>query len=85
MDSLSSFGHSPAMRIFYIMCLIVLSSCSGDPRSLGITGPGTQAATPPPSSTLEDTTGTPGVPTSGSFYGPSRGPVTGASGFWGYN
>jgi hypothetical protein len=67
--------------------LILLAACSGDPASYGITGPGTQ---PPPAAasvTVQspDTSPTPGVPTTGTPYGPSNAPSTGGSGFWGYN
>lgn len=63
--------------------VLALAACSGDPRSYGITGPGP----PPPPPSAGDDTGTPlGTPTSGSYYGPSTGPIMGGgSGFWGYN
>jgi hypothetical protein len=32
-----------------------------------------------------DGTASPGAPATGTYYGPSNGPVTGQSGFWGYN
>jgi hypothetical protein len=67
-------------------CLMFLAACSGDPRSYGITGPG---STPEPAvaspDTIPDTAPTPGVTTTGPTYGPSNGPSTGNSGFWGYN
>jgi len=86
-DSLLAAGHISVMKAFVILALILpVVACSGDPRSYGITGPGPQAA---PASmrapTGDDTGAVPGVPTSGSYYGPSRGPIAGGSGFWGYN
>ncbi len=66
--------------------LIVLTGCSGDPRSYGITGPGTAPA-PVIASPAEtpDAAPMPGVSTTGSSYGPNSRPNTGTSGFWGYN
>jgi hypothetical protein len=74
------------MRSLVVLGLfLVLAACSGDPRSFGITGPGPQAAPAVAAPTDSDTNAAPGVPTSGSYYGPTNGPVTGSSGFWGYN
>jgi hypothetical protein len=65
--------------------LSLLSACSGDPRSYGITGPGTSAPPPPVAVGPEaEPSPTPGVST-GASYGPTSGPSSGASGFWGYN
>jgi len=84
-DSAGGVAHTPAMRALLALgFLIALSACSDDPHSYGITGPSSQgAASTSPAD--NDVTSTPGVPTSGSLYGPSNGAVTGASGFWGYN
>lgn len=72
--------------ILALISLLVLSACSGDPKSFGITGPGVQPVAPVvPSANTPDSSPTPGVTTSGSQYGPSYGPTTGSSGFWGYN
>ncbi len=66
--------------------LFALAACSGDPRAFGITGPGTaQPAPVAPAIESPDTAPTPGVSTTGTSYGPSNGPTTGSSGFWGYN
>ena len=65
--------------------LIALAACSGDPRAYGITGPGSQPAPAAPSVDTPDASTAPGVTTSGTSYGPSSRPTTGASGFWGYN
>jgi hypothetical protein len=87
MDSRGVIGHTPFMRsLLALGLLLILAACSGDPGSFGITGPGSPAATKPdPAQTRDDTNGMPGVPTSGTYYGPTNGPVTGSSGFWGYN
>jgi hypothetical protein len=89
MDIPARIGQRAVMlRILMLLTLAGLTACSGDPRSLGITGPGVN---PPPaqqnaSPFAEDTGAAPGLPTSGSFYGPTNnGPVTPSSGFWGYN
>ena len=68
-----------------LLCLMLLAGCSGDPRSFGITGPGTQP--PPAVAPMDepDTGPTPGVSTSGTSYGPSNRPTSGGSGFFGYN
>ena len=78
------------MRMLLVFCLSgLLAACSGDPRSYGITGPGTQPiAGPPPVGTPLDapeSAPAPGVTTSGPFYGPTNGPSNGGSAFWGYN
>jgi hypothetical protein len=66
--------------------LTLLTACSGDPRSYGITGPNTEA---PPAAPAEvaapDSVAVPGVTTTGPMYGPTQGPLTGNSGYWGYN
>jgi hypothetical protein len=87
MDSHRRFDHTPRMRIVLILGLaLVLAACSGDPRSYGITGPGPQLAPAPVAEpTGQDINTVPGVPTSGSYYGPSTGPTSGSTGFWGYN
>ncbi len=87
LDSPGALRHIGRMRALWVVgSFLALTACSGDPRSYGITGPGSQ---PPPAAmpgpTGDDTSAIPGVPTSGSYYGPSNGPMTGGSGFWGYN
>lgn len=86
-DSSCADGHSPAMRVLVILALLIpVAACSSDPQSYGITGPGSQTSPTPAHAPAGDDTGAmPGVPTSGSYYGPSTRPVTGGSGFWGYN
>lgn len=75
-----------AMRtILTLGLLIALAACSGDPRSYGITGPGTHSAPATPANETPDSAPVAGVSTSGTSYGPSNRPTTGASGFWGYN
>ena len=74
--------------ILYILPMIALAACSADPRSLGITGPGVNPPPPPQNASPfdRDTGASPGVPSAGSFYGPTNnGGMTGQSGFWGYN
>jgi hypothetical protein len=68
-----------------LIALIGLSGCSADPKALGITGPGPQAAPVAPSPTEDTDSPMPGVSTSGSNYGPSVGPIKSNSGFFGYN
>jgi hypothetical protein len=87
MDMRSVIGHNSTMRSLLVLgLLLAVAACSGDPRSYGITGPGPQAvAKPDPAQNSGDSTPTPGVPTSGTYYGPTNAPVTGGSGFWGYN
>jgi hypothetical protein len=87
MDSDGVIGHTLPMRSLLVLgLLLVLAACSGDPRSFGITGPGAPAVPKPDATqTRDDTNGMPGVPTTGTYYGPTTGPVTGSSGFWGYN
>ena len=63
---------------------MALSACAGDPRSYGITGPGAGPA-PAAAPMGMDPDQVPGVPPYGTFYGPTNAPVTGSSGFWGYN
>jgi hypothetical protein len=66
--------------------LMLLAACSGDPRSYGITGPGPQPAPVVlPADTADTSNPVPGVPTSGSYYGPSNGPIKSNSRFFGYN
>jgi hypothetical protein len=85
MDSLAGAAQNGTMRTLAILAFAcgVLTACSGDPRSLGITGPGVQTVPPPvtdPGNGIP--TGTPGAGTNyGSFYGSTPGPT----GFWGYN
>jgi hypothetical protein len=71
--------------ILVLGSVIVLTACSGDPRSYGITGPGTAKLPPQVPTVAGEATPTPGVPTPGSYYGPTHGPSSGDSGFWGYN
>jgi hypothetical protein len=65
--------------------LTALAACTSDPRAFGITGPGPQPAPVGPTADSTDSAPTPGMSTSGSMYGPTNRPSTGASGFWGYN
>jgi hypothetical protein len=87
MDSCDVIGHTPPMRSLLVFGLLfALAACSGDPRSFGITGPGPpQAVAQPDPAQTGGTSSAPGVPTSGTYYGPTNAPVTGSSGFWGYN
>lgn len=66
-----------------LAALIALAGCSGDPKALGITGPGVQPVEPA-QGLLPTDNGT-GAPQAGTFYGPTVGPTRGPSGFWGYN
>jgi hypothetical protein len=71
------------MRIASVLLLLCLAACSGDPRSYGITGPGSPAQ--PPEQPDDATVGQPGLPNSGTLYGPSVVPNTGTGRYWGYN
>jgi hypothetical protein len=86
MDSFAGSAKNGAIRVLAILvCLTcaVLTGCSGDPRSLGITGPGVQTVQPPPT---DPGNGVPtGVPAAGTSYGSFYGPTGGQTGFWGYN
>jgi hypothetical protein len=74
------------MRMVLALGLLsLLAACSGDPRSFGITGPGSGPAPVAPATDSADTAPKPGVSTTGPTYGPSIGPSGGNSGFWGYN
>jgi hypothetical protein len=85
-DSHAAKWQIGAMRaLFGLIGLFALAACSGDPRSLGITGPGTPTAPADSAPAGLDSTPAPGAPTSGTYYGPTNRPVTGGSGFWGYN
>jgi hypothetical protein len=74
-----------------LLLLLVLTACSATPQALGITGPGTAAPPTPttnlnsPTANLESPDAIPGVPAPSATYGPNNTPVTGGSGFWGYN
>lgn len=67
--------------------ILMLAACSGSPASYGITGPGTIATPVVPSipRAAPETNGNPGVSTTGTFYGPDNGPVSGPNGFYNYN
>jgi hypothetical protein len=71
------------MRIIAILSVLCLAACSGDPRSYGITGPGKPQA--PPEQPDDSSVGRPGIPDSGTVYGPSVVPSTGSNRYWGYN
>ncbi len=68
-----------------LIVLIGLAACSGDPKAMGITGPGPQAAPVAPSLDEDGGNPIPGVSTTGSQYAPSIGPIKGNTGFYGYN
>jgi hypothetical protein len=68
-----------------IIVLFGLAACSGDPKAMGITGPGPQAAPVAPSLDEDGGNPIPGVSTTGSQYAPSIGPIKGNTGFYGYN
>jgi hypothetical protein len=74
-----------ALVVFFFLSL--LTACSGDPRSFGITGPGAPPApaAAAPATDEPDAAAAPGVSTSGSYYGPTNRPTTGTGNFWGYN
>lgn len=86
-DRAGGIAQSGVMRAFAILCVLscaVLAACSGDPRSLGITGPGIHPVAQPQADPGNGYSA--GVPQSGTAYGPSYGePSRGSSGFWGYN
>ena len=63
----------------------MLAGCSGDPAAYGITGPGGPRPAAAATGPTPDDSPTPGAPSSGTFFGPSNRPMTGNSGFWGYN
>jgi hypothetical protein len=86
MDRSRVIAHNAAMRVVLVLgFLSLLAACSGDPKSYGITGPGPQAAPVAPAVDQEQSNPVPGVSTSGSYYGPSNGPIKSNSGFFGYN
>ena len=79
-------AHSLAMRLIIALGLLgLLTACSGDPKSWGITGPGPQPAPTAAAVVTPDNSTSPGVTITGPTYGPTFGPSTGNSGFWGYN
>jgi hypothetical protein len=84
MDRCFDVRQGSPMRFVGLAFMLFLASCSGDPRSYGITGPGTQPA-PVTAPAGAEATPSPGVSTSGTSFGPSSSPTTGTSGFWGYN
>lgn len=71
-------------RLLPLAAACLLAACSGDPRALGITGPGASAAPPPPPQEQGESAPL-GAPQVGTPYGISIAPTTGTSGFWGYN
>ena len=91
MDTVLLRPQNAAMRtVFAFGLLLCLAACSGDPRSYGITGPGTNTHTDAPSMpgtdpVAGDNDTAPGVSTSGSSYGPTNGPIRGRTGYYGYN
>jgi hypothetical protein len=64
--------------------ILLLAACSTTPATFGITGPGAQPA-PQAAVASDSATDVPGVPLTSPTYGPNTRPVTGSSGFWGYN
>lgn len=67
------------MRTMLILCLL-LGGCAATPQSLGITGPGKQAAAPaPPSDPLDN----PATLQSGARYEPNITPTTNGGRYWG--
>ncbi len=74
-------------RMALLAVLLALAACAGDPRSLGITGPGKA-----PASATVDTPGA-GLPgtdmpdplQSGSRFAPSVVPTTSGGRYWGYD
>jgi hypothetical protein len=71
------------MRFVVILAVLCLAACSGNPRDYGITGPGQGPA--PPVHPDDSSVGQPGIPDSGTVYGPSVVPNTGSNRYWGYN
>jgi hypothetical protein len=81
----TNFHQDRVMRLVAgLGLLFLLTACSGDPRSYGITGPGAEPA-PIVAPAGAEATPVPGVATTGTPYGPSSGATTGISGFFGYN
>jgi len=82
MDTAKAGRQYVPMRLALVLLPLCLAACSGDPSAYGITGPG---APPKPPAQPDDATLTqPGLPSSGSAYGPSVNPSTGYGRFWGY-
>jgi hypothetical protein len=86
-DSFAGSAQNGGMRTLAILAFLicgVLAACSGDPKSLGITGPGIHTVPPPDA---DPGNGIPtGSPVAGTSYGgDSYGPTRGQTGFWGYN
>jgi hypothetical protein len=75
------------IRSMALLLPLLLAACSGSPQALGITGPRGAAPAAPafanPSG--DNTNGTLGTPTTGTFYGPDNGPTSSGSGYYGYN
>ena len=74
-DTPHPYGHYPGMRSLSLALLLCLAGCSGDPSSLGITGPGTVEL---PKSRQEALPG-------GDIYPRDMQPNTGNGKYWGYN
>jgi hypothetical protein len=73
------------MRWIVLGLLVLLSACSGDPKSWGITGPGGASQPAASNDPVPEATTPPGMSTTGSTYGPTGGASSGTSGYWGYN
>ena len=70
------------MRYITLTHSLFLAACAADPAALGITGAVAPAPFVDPG---EASTGIAGAPATGTVYGPSVTPNTGAGRYWGYN
>ena len=74
------------MRMILLALPLLLACCTAGPQALGITGPGTEGAAPPPVEAAPvDPLDNPNALQSGGRYGPSYVPTTGSGDYWGYN
>jgi hypothetical protein len=72
-------------RASILLLLVALTACAGDPRALGITGPGHQPAQAETPSGLYPGDSTGDESLTGERYAPSMIPTTSGGRYWGYN
>ena len=72
-----------AIALLAVLACGILAACSGDPKSLGITGPGVRVESPPNADPGDGVAA--GFQPAGTSYGTSIAPTRGQTGFWGYN
>jgi hypothetical protein len=72
-------------RVLLLIVGLGMAGCSGSPESYGITGPGASPVTVTPPSSDDSTVGVPGLPDTGTGYGPSIGPMPQSGRYFNYN